>query len=922
MAEKVFVAVDVETTGLDAARDEIIEVGLCRIENGAVTARFSSLIRPGVSIPPRVQRLTGIDDAAVAGAPSWAEVAGEVASFIGSAPLVGHYVAFDAGFLSRYLGESFAGRLLDTCELARLLLPGHQGYSLERVAAALGISYPVRHRALPDAEATAQVFLALLKRLAELPRQVLPAAILLLERGGSVWARFFRETLRESGGSRITAPYAFLESPVEQGEAETAVTGDFAAEDFFGPGGRLTGLLPAYEHRAQQEEMAAAVSAALEKESCLVVEAGTGIGKSLAYLLPVVRAALLRGRRALISTYTVNLQEQLLRKDIPLVQAALGVDFRAALVKGRQHYLCLRRWERLLAEAQRADELSAGAAALFYARVLIWLTTTRTGDFGELSVSEAEKTTRVRIAAAAEGCLGKRCPHTGRCFVHRARQEAERAAVLITNHALLLTDALAGGSVLPGYGPLVVDEAHHLEDVATECLTRSVTKHDFEQWLARLHPLLRQGGGALHRLPAWEEAEKRIKQAVEAVKDAAEGLFSSLEAFLREVPGGADGVAPARPLEGEAMNLVLDTGAGSWYHTLIREAASLLDTCRKLPEQAAEGEEDWAQEFGFWLQEGLALLDTLTGIVTGRDPNQVAWVEGRFAGGLWNGVLKAAPVSVAEAIHAALFSRRRGMVLTSATLTVEGSFDHFAKRVGLDRLPAESVSFISIDSPFAYREKAALCVVRDLPLWQRAPVSDYLGAVTEALARLVAAGGERALVLFTASRMLREVVLRLRPRLEAEGFFIFAQGVDGGRMRLIEEFRQTPRAVLCGTASFWEGVDIPGGLLRLVIIVKLPFPPYEAPVLAARRAYLLDQGRDDFQYFSLPYAVLRFKQGFGRLIRSHRDDGVVVVLDRRLAERSYGLSFIRSLPPLPVEVLPLDQACAWLRDRLAGGRKK
>lgn len=918
MAEKVFVAVDVETTGLDATQDEIIEVGLCRVEDGVVTARFSSLVRPGVPVPPRVQRLTGIDDAAVAGAPSWAEVAGEVASFIGSAPLVGHYVTFDAGFLSRYLGESFAGRLLDTCELARLLLPGPQGYSLERVAAALGISYPVRHRALPDAEATAQVFLALLKRLAELPRQVFSTATLLLERGGSVWARFFREALREAGSSQIVAPRAFLGPSVEQGDTEPAVLGDFTTAEFFGPGGRLTRLLPAYEHRAQQEEMAAAVSTALEKESCLVVEAGTGVGKSLAYLLPVVQAALKRGQRALISTHTVNLQEQLLRKEIPLVQAALGIDFRAVLVKGRQHYLCLQRWERLLTEAWY-DEPNAGAAALFYARVLIWLATTRTGDFSELSVNEAEKTARVRIAAAAEGCLGKRCPYTGRCFVRRARQEAERAAVLITNHALLLTDALAGGSVLPSYGPLVVDEAHHLEDVATECLTRSVAKHDFEQWLARLHPLLRRGGGVFCHLPVWEAAEKQIKQATEAVKDAARRLFSALEAFLREVPGGADGGAPAIPLEGEAVNLVLDTGAGNWYRALVRETASLLGACRELLEQAVK-EEDWAQEFGFWLQEGLTLLETLTGIVAGGDPNQVAWVEGRFAGGSWNGVLKAAPVSVAGAIHTALFSRRRGMVLTSATLTVEGSFDHFAKRVGLDRLPAERVSFISIDSPFAYQEKAALCVVQDLPLWQRAPAGDYLTAVTEALARLVAAGGERALVLFTASQMLREVVLRLRSRLEAEGFFIFAQGVDGGRTRLIEEFRQTPRAVLCGTASFWEGVDIPGGLLRLVIIVKLPFPPYEAPVLAARRAHLLDQGRDDFQYFSLPYAVLRFKQGFGRLIRSHQDDGVVVVLDRRLAERSYGLSFIRSLPPLSVEVLPLDQACVWLQDRLAGGR--
>uniref|UniRef100_A0A7C2IPH7 Helicase ATP-binding domain-containing protein n=1 Tax=Ammonifex degensii TaxID=42838 RepID=A0A7C2IPH7_9THEO len=407
MGKKVFVTVDVETTGLDRVRDEVIEVGLCRIEDGAVTARFSSLVRPNGPVPLRVKRLTGIDDAMLEEAPSWEEIAGEVASFIGSAPLVGHYVAFDAAFLSRYLGDSFAGQLLDTGELARLLLPGNQGYSLERVAAALGTSYPVRHRALPDAEATAEVFFALLRRLKELPLQVLPAAATLLEQGRSAWAGFFKEALREGGAAsgRITAPYAFLEAPVAEEVGEAALPDALETAGFFGPAGRLAFILPSYEHRAQQEEMAAAVSGALADGACLLVEAGTGIGKSLAYLVPVVLAALASGQRALISTHTVNLQEQLLRKDIPVVKTALGTDFRAVLVKGRQHYLCLRRWERLLTEGG-----FDGTAALFYARVLIWLTTTLTGDFSELSVSEAERAAQLRIAATSEGCFGRRCP--------------------------------------------------------------------------------------------------------------------------------------------------------------------------------------------------------------------------------------------------------------------------------------------------------------------------------------------------------------------------------------------------------------------------------------------------------------------------------------------------------------------------------
>lgn len=913
----VYVAVDIETTGLDPARDEIIEVGLCRIENGMVNDRFSSLIRPSVPLPLRVKRLTGIDDDLLREAPLWPEIADKVASFIGSAPLVGHNVAFDAGFLSRYLNLPFNGRLLDTCELARFLLPRVQGYGLERVASFAGVSYPVQHRALPDAEATADLFIALLKRLNELPYEVLAIAASLLERGGSAWALFFKEAL--TGGAvsgRLTVPYAFLKESGEEDAYQPVIPEDLNT-DFFGPAGRLTAVLPGYEYREQQEEMAAAVTEAFGSRSCLLVEAGTGTGKSLAYLIPLILAALTGGQRAIVSTHTVNLQEQLLRKDIPVVKAALGTEFKVVLVKGRQHYLCLRRWERALEQGD-----FDAATALVYVRVLIWLTETLTGDFNELAFHEAEREAQSQIAATAEGCFGRRCPWSGRCFVGKARRQAEKATLLITNHALLLTDAFAGGMVLPDYGPLVIDEAHHLEDVATECLTRSVAMRDIEFWLLRLGAVLRRAGNTLAVLRAGEDLTQRIRAAIDKVKGAAKEFFSILEAMLRsKEPPGQGGSIPAQPLKRGGFNLITDTAAGTWYSTLAREFDILVRTCRELIQTAESWEEGWAGEMGLLLQEGQELLNNLTGIVEDEDPNRVEWIEGGFFSGSVKATLKAAPVGVSEEIHHALFTGTRGTVLTSATLSIEGRFDHFIRRVGLDRLPPENLETKIIDSPFAYQEKVALCVVRDVPLFREVPADKYLAAVADALAALITAAGERTLVLFTASRTLREVAVRLKPRLETEEISVLAQGIDGGRTRLVEEFRHTPRSVLCGTASFWEGIDIPGGVLRMVVIVKLPFPPHEAPVLAARRALIANRGLDDFYSLSLPYAVLRFKQGFGRLIRSHQDDGVVVVLDRRLVEKSYGLSFIRSLPPLPVGVLPLTEACTWLYDRFQGSRK-
>jgi len=494
--------------------------------------------------------------------------------------------------------------------------------------------------------------------------------------------------------------------------------------------------------------------------------------------------------------------------------------------------------------------------------------------------------------------------------------------VLVTNHALLLTDNLSGSTVLPAYGTLVIDEAHHLEDVATQCLTREMAREDLERWLDQMRVVLRRAVSALYYLPDWGDREQQIKAAGAGVKKAAKELFAFLEGVLRtENLKNSWGGAMARCLKEDERHLVLETKAGIWYHALVKEISALLHFGTTLVQETTDWEETWTQELGLWLEEGQRLLEVLTHIVENEDANWVQWVEGRVRGDNLVAVLLEAPVTVAEELYAGLFRSSGGKVLTSATLTVEGSFAHFMERTGLDRVPAEHLIFKRIGSPFAYEEKAALCVIRDLPLLGQVPVKDYFLAVAEALFSLTKSASVKTLVLFTAKQMMREVVERLR-RLEKEGFVVLAQGIDGGRTRLVEEFRGTPRTVLCGTASFWEGIDIPGAGLRLVVIVKLPFPPYETPIFAARRAHLRRKGQDDFQALSLPYAVLRFKQGFGRLIRSGRDDGVVVVLDRRLVEKRYGTSFIRSLPTLPVKIMSLNEAGRWLRERFKGEEDK
>jgi Rad3-related DNA helicase len=701
--------------------------------------------------------------------------------------------------------------------------------------------------------------------------------------------------------------------------------------------------LVGYEERAEQLAMLRAASAALRDGEHLVVEAGTGTGKSMAYLLPAVCFAAATGRRVVVSTNTINLQDQLVQKDLPALAAALPFPVRTALVKGRNNYLCLRRWQAFL----RADRMTAAEARLGI-KVALWLEQTRTGDRAELRLPPEEAAAWSKLAAQAEHCTPGRCPfhRVGTCYLARARLAAEGAHVVVVNHALLLSDVATGSKVLPEYRYLVVDEAHHLEAEATEQLGVRLTARELLQALDRLQTqsgsysfgvlsdvaaLVQRIGATAARVGAIVDRAARAEAALGRTRAAIQDLFDELHGFVaaRSERAGQENlslrITPAVRTSRDWQ--LLERGWGTLHErctALAQPVAELLGDLEALA--ATRGEDGESRSSGFLRgehgaphAEGTATLEELCAelesflryaegvqeamdrILASPSSAEVYWLSLRGGSEV---ALHAAPLHVGERLWDDLFSRKDAAIVTSATLSTEGSFRYLRDRLGL-----REVQELQVGSPFNYQDSTLLYVPTDLPEPGQAYHQHRL---VDTLIELIAALGGRTLVLFTSHGQLRQTHEALRTPMEAQRVVLLGQNIDGSRARLLETFRAGPRAVLLGTSSFWEGVDVVGEALSCLVIARLPFAVPTDPVFAAR-SELFD---DPFREYAVPQAILRFKQGFGRLIRSRTDRGVVAVLDRRLVSKSYGRAFMRSLPDCVVRTGPArdlpPSAEAWL----------
>lgn len=908
---QMYVAVDVETTGLDAYEDAVIEVATVTLTADEIVDEWSTLVDPLREIPPFITRLTGISDDMVQGAPTLRSLRSKLRRQVGDNIIIGHNVSFDMRFLEHaYIGAGH--HRIDTLTLATILLPKAGHYSLSELARALKLGRRDKdkgHRALADARNAARLFQELFRRACALDAAQL-SEIVAAGRGLN-WpeTHFFEEALRCVSKSAVARgqPLTRLFRPprpdghtLNPRDEPQTLDGEIIT-DLLQPGGSFSRAFPNYEYREQQVQMVSAVTDSFNQQQHLIVEAGTGTGKSIGYLLPAAFWAQQNERCVVVSTNTINLQDQLVNKDLPQLQKLLPFDVRATVLKGKRNYLCTRLFQQMRHSGpSNADEMA------LYARILLWLPETQSGDVNEISLrSQGEQMAWARLSADNDACRMDTCREE-RCPLHVARRRAEQAHLLVVNHSLLLADVAAGNRVLPPYRDLVIDEAHHLEAAVTDGLSFRADRRFLESLLEEVtRPRAGMIGDVQSRVRA--ELPPQISGAVDGFAEELrssgnqalirlEEFFSTMDYFLHDHVGRNSQYAEqVRLVPAVRKQPAWDQVEISWQNVDVhlKDVSEGLQKLAGALEEVIDSHELEDGEDLFIAVESLGrqleeARVNLKAIILEPQEEMIYWAE-LFKNRL---SLHAAPLHIGPLVEQHIFADKDTVILTSATLRTagRGGYGDVDFAYLRDRLHAQHAEELAVGSPFDYRKNTLLYLVSDMPEPNQ---PGYQRHVEDAILTVGRTLKGRTMALFTSYGQLRKTAQAIAQPLAEANVGLLVQGEGASRQQLLESFKDMDsRTVLLGTRSFWEGVDVPGIALQAVLIVRLPFDVPSDPIFAARS----ETFESPFFEYSIPEAVLRFRQGFGRLIRRRDDEGVVIILDKRVLTKRYGQSFLDALP--------------------------
>ena len=917
-----FTAFDFETTGLDPNNDRIIEIAAIRFEDGIITDRYVELINPERPISTMITEITGISNAMVQRAPTEESIIDDFLHFLGDDPLVAHNIHFDEKFLNQMctrLGRSEGDhRKYDTLQLSRSMFFEQPVFNLGALSEYFGLSAKGAHRAEKDAENTGLIFLEMLDELATYPLEIISKVIAFV-RGTDIP----NQQLYIDLGNELTRRGDLKSGLLTKSERQNFKWNTFkcdgsrninqlSAEEVFGPEGLLKNVHPNFESRPNQSKYASLSEELLTNEKGVgVVEAGTGLGKSMAYLFGAFKNSINMEEEGptVIACHTKHLQDQLFYKDLPQLAETLDVPIKAVMMKGRNNYICKTRLDWLISDSKTLDSLDVEALI----PILFWMNWTKTGDLSECSGFFNARRTWLKSTFCSEPgfCTGEVCNRHNGCYYGRLKKAIFQAHIIVVNHSLLMTDAAQPG-FLPTFNSVIVDEAHNLVKSAYDQFKTDWSEQGTSYLLQSVdpsYPRSARWNNIIHRISEMEpsvgklrddlkegvkQAQKSLKEFMMALADDNHNRFTPSKAYQdKPILGQLEKVYAAVNLDIYAMKQSLEVV----FRILerLRKAVLELDPTRMdfpvLHSVLDRGVETIS-----------GLMTSLIRLTENQDHEWVYWMEGEYRNPNTSREqlilsLHASLIDVAETLNGKFFKRFDHCFLTSATLKVNNSFDYFLRRVGLDDF--DNIKTKEFLSPFLYNEQVMYHQYGGAREMSNDP--SMIGDLVYHLHKSI---GKRIMVLFTSRKSLTDTANYIKGKPGGRDLPLFAQVRGASRPGIIKGMHQNPNGILFGTNSFWEGVDFPGDLLEILILVKLPFDVPSEPLIKSYSEFLSRQGANSFMEYTVPECAIRFRQGFGRLIRTTYDEGKFICLDNRIVTKRYGEIFARSLP---VEMIPFSE---------------
>lgn len=920
-----FVAVDVETTGLNPKYNKIIEIGACKFRDNRYVEKFQSFINIGKKLPANIKTLTNISDIDLENAPPADEVMDDFLDFIDGEKLCFHNAYFDLNFINETLGSLSLGNLpnefYDTLEISRIFTPHRKSHSLEKLCTYFQIKNPAAHRADNDAKVTGLLFTKLIKYISENFEANLISRIneaidlaelptLLKDFTTKIQTYLTKSAFqRQQKIGKTTHLFPATNFISNLNKSEKKITA-FQIDDIIGhfeEGGSFPDRFEEYEFRQGQIDMATYVGEAFEDGKTLIVEAGTGVGKSFAYLIPAILFSKFSERKVVISTNTKNLQEQLFFKDIPTLQATTELTFNAALLKGRRNYLCLRKWNNVL---QNISGYLSFYETRHLLNLFVWATHTNTGDIAENhSFHTGRSSLWNKIASDGNSCHGRNCPYYDQCFTMTIRRKAEKSNLVIINHALLIADAVSENSVVGSYEHLIIDEAHNLPHTAAVHFGFSLGLQDIYTITKKIlttgkfqHGISVNIKTNLVKSTLPEKEKKVLKGLVEEwtaplteFEEDSKRFFSLLNKLV--IQRGDYGKLRFKDLSvfKPHKNLVESILSDLTY--ILKRSARMLNIFDDSIANIFPFFEEIKSDLEGLIQLILELQQKFEHLFSPDFENFAFWLE--TSDRKYNPdyfprlYIICAPIEVNNYLHDFFWSKMTTTIITSATLAIRSEFKFYKHLTGLELMETESLMEFIASSPFDYEKQMRVLIPNFLP----SPKDRFFSSQAISLIdEILSVHTRGTLVLFTSYKDLDRAYEALSKSTLDNNVTLLAQGKTGSRTSILDAFRKDENSVLLGTKSFWEGVDVKGKSLEILILYRLPFLVPKDPLVEASLEKIEKSGKNSFMHYSLPISLLHFKQGFGRLIRNKTDNGVIVILDNRIIKKSYGRYYQKVIP--------------------------